>query len=52
MVPRFIPTTALGRLSPEGQDPAFVYVEMGLGDTIHFLRFLPMVKERGGTVLL
>jgi tetratricopeptide (TPR) repeat protein len=28
-----------------------VHAEQGHGDTIQFVRFLPMVKERGGTVL-
>jgi len=29
-----------------------VHYEQGLGDTIHFVRYLPMVKSRGGTVIL
>lgn len=29
----------------------FVHSEQGFGDTIQFIRFLPMVKKRGGTVL-
>jgi len=28
-----------------------VHAEMGLGDTIHFLRFLPLIQERGGYVV-
>jgi len=29
-----------------------VHYEQGLGDTLHFVRYLPMVKARGGTVVL
>lgn len=29
-----------------------VHYEQGMGDTIHFIRYLPMVKARGGTVIL
>jgi len=28
-----------------------VRCEQGMGDSIHFIRYLPMVKERGGTVI-
>jgi tetratricopeptide (TPR) repeat protein len=38
--------------SPLDGKTILVYAEMGLGDTILLVRFLPMVKERGGTVLL
>jgi tetratricopeptide (TPR) repeat protein len=29
-----------------------VHYEQGLGDTLHYVRYLPMVKTRGGTVIL
>src|SRR5262249_5512639 len=29
-----------------------IYAEQGLGDTLHFVRYLPLVKRRGGTVVL
>jgi Flp pilus assembly protein TadD len=29
-----------------------IYAEQGAGDTIHFLRYLPMVAERGGRITL
>ena len=29
-----------------------LYAEQGLGDTLHFVRYAAMVKQRGGTVLL
>jgi Flp pilus assembly protein TadD len=29
-----------------------VYAEQGLGDTLHLARYLPLIKERGGKVLL
>lgn len=30
----------------------FIHCEQGFGDTLQFLRYLPMVKARGGTVIL
>jgi tetratricopeptide (TPR) repeat protein len=38
--------------SPLHGKTILVFAEMGLGDTIHFLRFLPAVKRLGGTVVL
>jgi Flp pilus assembly protein TadD len=30
----------------------FIYAEQGLGDTFQFIRFLPLVIKRGGTIVL
>ncbi len=37
--------------SPLAGKTILVYAELGLGDTIHFARFLPLVKARGGKVI-
>jgi Flp pilus assembly protein TadD len=37
--------------SPFKGKTLLVYAEQGLGDTLHFLRYLPKVKERGGKVI-
>jgi tetratricopeptide (TPR) repeat protein len=37
--------------SPLDGKTVLVYADAGLGDTIQFARFLPMVKERGGNVV-
>ena len=37
--------------SPLAGKTILVYAEQGLGDTIQFVRYLPLVKERGGNVL-
>jgi tetratricopeptide (TPR) repeat protein len=38
--------------SPAPDKTLLVYVDQGLGDAIQFLRFLPLVKQRVGRVLL
>jgi tetratricopeptide (TPR) repeat protein len=38
--------------SPLAGRTILVHAEQGLGDTLQFLRYVPAVKERGGTVLL
>ncbi len=38
--------------SPFKGKTLLVHAEQGLGDTIQFVRYLPLVKQRGGTVLL
>ena len=30
----------------------YVHAEQGLGDTLQFVRYLPLVKDRGGTVIM
>jgi tetratricopeptide (TPR) repeat protein len=37
--------------SPLADKTILVHAEQGLGDTIHFIRYAPLVKERAGTVL-
>ena len=50
VAPRSLPQPRWGGSSLEGKT-ILVHAEQGLGDTIQFARYLPMVKERGGTVL-
>ncbi|MFZ1987123.1 MAG: tetratricopeptide repeat protein [Desulfatitalea sp.] len=38
--------------SPFGGERLLVHCEQGLGDVLHFCRYLPMVKALGGTVIL
>jgi tetratricopeptide (TPR) repeat protein len=37
--------------SPFAGKTLLVYAEQGLGDTLQFVRYLPLVKQRGGAVL-
>jgi tetratricopeptide (TPR) repeat protein len=50
-VPRGFPQPLWDGSPLEGRT-ILVHAEQGLGDTLQFLRYLPAVKERGGTVLL
>jgi Tfp pilus assembly protein PilF len=38
--------------SPLGGRTILLRAEQGLGDTLHFIRYAPLVKERGGRVVL
>ena len=38
--------------SPLGDKTIFLCAEQGLGDTIQFIRYVPLVKRRGGRVIL
>jgi tetratricopeptide (TPR) repeat protein len=38
--------------SPLDGRTILLYTEQGLGDTLHFIRYAPLVKQRGGTVVL
>jgi len=38
--------------SPLDGQTILLYAEGGLGDTLHFIRYAPLVKNRGGTVLV
>jgi tetratricopeptide (TPR) repeat protein len=38
--------------SPLGEKSLLVYTEQGLGDTVHFCRYLPLVKQRVGKLIL
>jgi tetratricopeptide (TPR) repeat protein len=38
--------------SPLGGRRILLYAEQGLGDTVQFIRFVSLVKERGGTVIV
>ena len=51
----FFPATALGRLKPPGQRQGsgiLLFAEQGLGDTLHFIRYAPLVEQTGGTVIV
>jgi tetratricopeptide (TPR) repeat protein len=49
--PKFSQPKWLGQESIEGKT-VLVHVDEGLGDTIHFVRYVPMVAARGARVIL
>ena len=40
----------MARRGVAGTEDHFVYAEQGFGDTLQFIRFLPLVEQRGGDV--
>ncbi len=50
VLPRF--SQPLWDGSPLHGQTILLYAEQGLGDTLHFIRYAPLVQERGGCVLV
>jgi tetratricopeptide (TPR) repeat protein len=38
--------------APLGGQPILLYAEQGIGDTLQFVRYAPLVQQRGGSVVL
>ncbi|MDX2229458.1 MAG: tetratricopeptide repeat protein [Leptolyngbyaceae cyanobacterium bins.349] len=38
--------------TPLGDQTIYIYAEQGLGDTIQFIRYIPLVKAKGGRIIL
>jgi hypothetical protein len=51
MPPRFFPQPLWDGSALNGRT-ILVYSEQGLGDTLHFIRYVPFVQQRGGKVIL